>query len=98
MESNLGLLDESSSLESIIEDFKLLDSQVSVHLDYDTFDPYASGREAGHLGKVLSGGVLTRRNDKVSLLLSRITIGFPRKATRSVTPQKGRSILEYWTS
>jgi len=81
MESYLSLLNQSRPLESIVEDFKLLDSQVSVHLDYDTFDPYASGREAGHLGKVLSGGVLTRRNDKVSLLLSCITIGFLQKAT-----------------
>jgi len=81
MESYLSLLSQSRPLESIVEDFKLLDSQVSVHLDYDTFDPYASGREAGHLGKVLSSGVLTRRNDKVSLLLSCITIGFLQKAT-----------------
>ncbi len=53
MESYLSLLNQSRTLESIVENFKLLDSQVSVHLDYDTFDPYASGREAGHLGKVL---------------------------------------------
>ena len=56
MESYLSLLNQSRPLESIVKDFKLFDSQVSVHLDYDTFDPYASGREAGHLGKVLSGG------------------------------------------
>ncbi len=56
VESNLRLLDQSRPLESIVEDFKLLDSQVSIHFYYDAFDPYASGREAGHLGKVLSGG------------------------------------------
>ena len=56
MESDLGLLDESGSLESIIEDFKLLDGQVSVHFDYNSLDSYASGREPGHLGSVLSEG------------------------------------------
>jgi len=87
MEGNLSLLDQSRPFESIVQDFKLLDGQVSIHLDYDTFDPYASGRKAGHLGSVLSGEVLLRRNDKVSLLLSRITIGFPGKATGSETPR-----------
>ena len=56
MESDLGLLDESGSLESIIEDFKLLDGQVSIHFDYNSLDSYASGREPGHLGSVLSEG------------------------------------------
>jgi len=56
VESDLGLLDESGSLESIIEDFKLLDGQVSVHFDYNSLDSYASGREPGHLGSVLSEG------------------------------------------
>jgi len=56
MESNLGLLDESGSLESIIEDFKLLDGQVSIHFDYNSLDSYASGREPGHLGSVLPEG------------------------------------------
>jgi len=56
VESDLGLLDESGSLESIIEDFKLLDSQVSIHFDYNSLDSYASGREPGHLGSVLSEG------------------------------------------
>ena len=56
MESDLGLLDESGSLESVIEDFKLLDSQVSIHFDYNSLDSYASGREPGHLGSVLSEG------------------------------------------
>ena len=56
MESDLGLLDESGSLESIVEDFKLLDSQVSIHFDYNSRDSYASGREPGHLGSVLSEG------------------------------------------
>jgi len=56
MESNLGLLDESGSLESVIEDFKLLDSQVSIHFDYNSLDSYASRREPGHLGSVLSEG------------------------------------------
>jgi len=79
MESYLSLLNQSRTLESIVENFKLLDSQVSVHLDYDTFDPYASGREAGHLGKSFQVEVLSRRNDKVSLLLSCITIGSFRK-------------------
>jgi hypothetical protein len=49
VESNLSLLDQSSPLESIIEDFKLFDSKVSVHFDYDPLDSYASGREARHL-------------------------------------------------
>jgi hypothetical protein len=53
VESNLGLLDESSSLESVVEDFKLLNGQVSIHFDYDPLDPYARGRKAGHLGSVL---------------------------------------------
>jgi len=56
VESDLGLLDESGSLESIIEDFKLLDGQVSIHFDYNSLDSYASGREPGHLGSVLSEG------------------------------------------
>ncbi len=60
VESNLCLLNESDPFEGIIQDFKLLDGQVSIHFDYDTLDPYASGREAGHLGvpfkmEVLSG-------------------------------------------
>ncbi len=54
MEGNLSLLDQSRPFESIVEDFELFDGQVSIHLDYDTFDPYASGREAGHLGSILS--------------------------------------------
>jgi len=58
VESNLGLLDESGSLESIVEDFKLLNGQVSIHFDYYPLDPYASGREPGHLGSVLSEGRL----------------------------------------
>jgi len=56
MESNLSLLDQSRPLESIVEDFKLFNSQVSIHFDYDTLDSYASGREPGHLGSVLSEG------------------------------------------
>ncbi len=56
VESNLSLLDQSRPLESIIEDFKLLDSQVSIHFDYNSLDSYASGREPGHLGSVLSEG------------------------------------------
>ena len=44
VESNLGLLDQSSPLESIVEDFKLFDSKVSVHFDHDPLDSYASGR------------------------------------------------------
>ena len=54
MKGNLSLLDESSSLESIIEDFKLLDGQVPIHFDYYSLDSYSSGREPGHLGSVLS--------------------------------------------
>ena len=58
MESDLGVLDESGSLESIIEDFKLLDGQVPIHFDYDSLDSYSGGREPGHLGSVLSEGRL----------------------------------------
>jgi hypothetical protein len=61
VESNLGLLDESSALESIVEDFKLLNGQVSIHFDYYLLDPYASGRKAGHLGSVLSEGILVEK-------------------------------------
>jgi hypothetical protein len=53
VESNLCFLDKSSSLESIIEDFKLLNGQVPVNFDYNTLDAYASGRKAGHLGSSL---------------------------------------------
>ena len=85
MESNLGLLDQSHPLESIIEDFKLLDGKVSIDIDYDPLDSYASSREARHLGSVLPEEVLSKRNDKVSLLLGCTTMGFPEKATRSET-------------
>jgi len=87
VEGYLSLLDQSRPFESVVEDFQLFDRQVSIHFYYDAFDPYASGREAGQVGSVLQGSSV-RRNDKVSLLLSRITIGFPRKATRSVTLRK----------
>jgi hypothetical protein len=53
VESNLCLLDKSNSLESIIEDFKLLNGQVPVNFDYNTLDAYTSGRKAGHLGSSL---------------------------------------------
>ena len=56
MESNLSLLDQSRPFEGVVKDFKLLDGQVSIHFDYDTFDPYASGREACHLRSVLPEG------------------------------------------
>jgi hypothetical protein len=55
VESNLRLLDQSRPLERFVKDFKLLDGQVSIHFDYDAFDPYASGREAGQVGSVLQG-------------------------------------------
>ena len=58
MESNLSLLDQSRPLERIIEDFKLLNSKISIHFDYDALDSYASGRESGHVGSVLSEGRL----------------------------------------
>jgi len=57
VESNLSLLDQSRPLESVIEDFQLLNRQVPVDLDYDTLDAYASGREAGHLGNSSSAWV-----------------------------------------
>ena len=85
MESYLSLLDQSRPLESIVKDFKLFNSQVSIHFDYDTLDSYASGREAGHSWERPFRGGLSKRNDKVSLLLSRMTIGFFRKATGSET-------------
>ena len=56
VESNLRLLDQSRPLERIVKDFKLLDGQVSIHFDYNSLDSYASGREPGHLGSVLSEG------------------------------------------
>jgi hypothetical protein len=58
MKGDLSLLDESSSLESIVEDFKLLDGQVPIHFDYNSLDSYSGGREPGHLGSVLSEGGL----------------------------------------
>ena len=58
VESNLSLLDQSRPLESIVKDFKLLDGQVSIHFDYDTFDPNAGGREACQLRSVLPEEVL----------------------------------------
>ncbi len=54
VESNLSLLDQSRPLESIIKDFKLLDSKVSIHIDYDPLDSNASGRKTGHVGTYLS--------------------------------------------
>jgi len=92
VESNLCLLDKSNSLESIIEDFKLLNGQIPVNFDYNTLDAYASGRKAGHLGSSLffQLGALPITNDKVSLLLGPITARSCVIPNRPADPSQGQ--------
>ena len=49
VKSDFRLLDQTDSLQRVIQNLKLLNCKVSVDLDYDAFDPDASGRERGHL-------------------------------------------------
>lgn len=37
MEHNLGRLDETHLFQGIVENLKLLDGEVSIHFDHDTF-------------------------------------------------------------
>jgi hypothetical protein len=91
VESNLCLLDKSGSLESVIEDFKLLNGQVPVNFDYNTLDAYASGRKAGHLGSSLCQlDALSITNDKVSLLLGSITARSCVIPNRPADPSQGQ--------
>jgi hypothetical protein len=53
VESNLCLLDQSGSFESVIQNLELLDRQISVDFDHDTLYPNSGCRETGHLENYL---------------------------------------------